>query len=113
MFAWRRASIVLLVMDGDTELYDDARIARDVRFRRRAATGAPRRGCLPTTALRPGPLVSLVGAGPGDPELLTLAAVRRIEAADAIVYDRLVAPSILALAPHAQTFYVGKAQNLH
>ena len=58
-------------------------------------------------------IVSLVGAGPGDPELLTLKAARRIEAAEAIVYDRLVAPSILALAPHAQTFYVGKACDRH
>jgi uroporphyrin-III C-methyltransferase len=53
-------------------------------------------------------LVSLVGAGPGDPELLTLRAARRLAEADLVLYDALVAPETLALAPRARRFFVGK-----
>ncbi|MBD1390502.1 uroporphyrinogen-III C-methyltransferase [Neiella sp. HB171785] len=55
--------------------------------------------------------VSLVGAGPGDPELITLKALRAIESADVIVYDRLSSPELLQHAPaHCQQIYVGKAK---
>lgn len=58
--------------------------------------------------------VSLVGAGPGDPELLTLRALRRIMAADAVLYDNLVGPDVLALiAPAAEKHYVGKKAAKH
>ncbi len=59
----------------------------------------------------PGPtpgFVSLVGAGPGDPALLTLQALDRLERADLVLYDALVAPEIVALAQGAQCFCVGK-----
>ena len=52
--------------------------------------------------------VSLVGAGPGDPELLTLKAARRLAEADLVLYDALVSPEILDLASGAQRFSVGK-----
>jgi len=55
-----------------------------------------------------GGFVSLVGAGPGDPELLTLKAVRRLEAADLVLYDALVSGEVLVHARQAHCFHVGK-----
>jgi len=52
--------------------------------------------------------VSLVGAGPGDPELLTRRGARVLAEADLVLYDALVSPEALALAPNAQRFCVGK-----
>jgi uroporphyrin-III C-methyltransferase/precorrin-2 dehydrogenase/sirohydrochlorin ferrochelatase len=52
--------------------------------------------------------VSLVGAGPGDPDLLTRKAARRLAEADLVLYDALVSPEALELAPRAQRFFVGK-----
>ena len=58
-------------------------------------------------------LVSLVGAGPGDPELLTRRAARRLAEADLVLYDALVDPAVLELAGKAQRFYVGKRAGRH
>lgn len=53
-------------------------------------------------------IVYLVGAGPGDPGLLTRKGERVMGLADLVVYDRLLDPSLLALAPDADTVFVGK-----
>lgn len=58
--------------------------------------------------------VALVGAGPGDPELLTLKAWRLISSAEVVLYDRLVSPEILALIPEtAEMIHVGKQRANH
>jgi uroporphyrin-III C-methyltransferase len=57
--------------------------------------------------------VSLVGAGPGDPGLLTRTAVARLRAADLVLYDALVDERILKVARRAQRFFVGKRAGRH
>lgn len=66
------------------------------------------------TTPAPAGVVHIVGAGPGDPELLTLKALRVLQDADLIVYDRLVDPRILGMARRdADRLYVGKARANH
>jgi uroporphyrin-III C-methyltransferase / precorrin-2 dehydrogenase / sirohydrochlorin ferrochelatase len=71
------------------------------------ASAAPRRPG-PGAEASAGGFVSIVGAGPGDPELLTVKAVRRLEEADLVLYDALVSGEVLRHARRAHCFFVGK-----
>lgn len=97
---------------GDAELLDEvtrggmpdphAVLARALDSYRRA-------GEAPSVSVPAGGMVSIVGAGPGDPGLVTVAGLERIRSADVIVYDDLVDPRLLEQAPSGvQLIYGGK-----
>lgn len=83
----------------------DARGAREAMLNLVNRPGADR---------RPAGGVTLVGAGPGDPDLLTFRALRSMQQADLVVYDRLVGADILDYARRdAERVYVGKSKSGH
>ncbi|MBP4048952.1 uroporphyrinogen-III C-methyltransferase [Chromobacterium violaceum] len=87
----------------DAVMNGDEAVARAEMERRIAAGGADRAGA-----------VYLVGAGPGNPDLLTFRALRLMQQADVVLYDKLVAPELLELVRRdAERVYVGKARANH
>ncbi|OQS11205.1 uroporphyrinogen-III C-methyltransferase [Chromobacterium violaceum] len=87
----------------DAVMNGDEAAARAEMEKRIAAGGADRAGA-----------VYLVGAGPGNPDLLTFRALRLMQQADVVLYDKLVAPELLELVRRdAERVYVGKARANH
>ena len=71
-------------------------------------------GILPSISSKQRGKVYLIGAGPGDPELITLKGLRYLRSADVILYDRLVSTELLAEAhPGAELIFVGKQPGCH
>lgn len=90
------------------------------RLRKLPPGNVPAAGPMPWLDLEPpsellGPaVVHLVGVGPGDVELLTVKALRLMQTADLLLYDRLISPEILSLVnADAAMLYVGKESGLH
>lgn len=59
------------------------------------------------------PLLTVIGAGPGDLELITIKAIKALEAADVVLYDALVNPELLRYAPDAEHIFVGKRKGCY
>lgn len=105
------------VVSGDTLMLSGLYVDDGGRIRRGSVTGfrrdAERVGRDLAQSMRAG-FVTLVGAGPGDPGLLTLAGREAILAADVVLFDRLVGDGILALIPKsAERVDVGKCKGSH
>ncbi|MEZ8094239.1 uroporphyrinogen-III C-methyltransferase [Photobacterium swingsii] len=92
-----------------TAFHDHLTLHREYRSNRSGSVPVTTNACnLNESASKKG-FVSLVGAGPSDPELLTVKALKAIQQADVLVFDRLVSQDIIALAnPDAEHLYVGK-----
>jgi uroporphyrin-III C-methyltransferase len=59
------------------------------------------------------PKVTLIGAGPGDPDLITLKAIKALEQANVVLYDALINRALLKYAPNAIHIFVGKRKGMH
>ncbi len=104
---WRRAGVAMearrpLLLDALNDLYK-ARTSDQPARKARSRSSSIRRAAKPTVGR-----VVLVGAGPGDPGLLTRRAVAELRSADVVLYDALVDRRVLKLARRAQRFFVGK-----
>tara|TARA_R110002050_G_scaffold179118_3_gene312380 strand:- start:14620 stop:15414 length:795 start_codon:yes stop_codon:yes gene_type:complete len=58
-------------------------------------------------------LLTVIGAGPGDPELITLKAIKALQVADVVLYDALVNPELLKYAANAELIFVGKRKGCY
>lgn len=59
------------------------------------------------------PKLTVVGAGPGDPELITVKAIKALQSASVVLYDALIDETLLGYAPHAEHIFVGKRKGCY
>jgi uroporphyrin-III C-methyltransferase / precorrin-2 dehydrogenase / sirohydrochlorin ferrochelatase len=104
----RTAAVVPVALAARTVRSTTALALRDGGLAVTAPGWSRETGAGPRVAGTTAGFVSLVGAGPGDPELLTRRAHQRLREADLVLYDALVPAAMLDLAPQAQRFFVGK-----
>jgi len=91
-------------------LYEQAGVERNGERTDHQASGRGPQACQEPSCGK----VFLVGAGPGDPELITLKGLRSLRRADVVVYDRLICPDLLdEVPPQARRVFVGKAAGQH
>jgi uroporphyrin-III C-methyltransferase / precorrin-2 dehydrogenase / sirohydrochlorin ferrochelatase len=112
--AWRRDGVPMserrpILLDALNQLYGYQVPAPTSERQPRVGSEAGRR----RKSVQTGGHVSLVGAGPGDPGLLTTRAVARLRAADLVLYDALVDTRVLRQARGARRFFVGKRAGRH
>jgi uroporphyrin-III C-methyltransferase/precorrin-2 dehydrogenase/sirohydrochlorin ferrochelatase len=110
--AWKAAGVPMaqrrpLLLDALNRLYAEREAARPANDAD-DAFGAPADAEGTRPRGRVAVPVALVGAGPGDPELITVRGARRLAAADLVLYDALASERLRDLAPGARWFYVGK-----
>ncbi|PYQ85650.1 MAG: siroheme synthase, partial [Acidobacteria bacterium] len=105
--------------DGRPKAAAARRAQRSLCTDRRTCSACRQHICACSVAQRTGGLVvvkghvSLVGAGPGDPGLLTRKAIARLRSADLVLYDALIDDRVLKYARRAQKFFVGKRAGRH
>src|SRR5439155_214509 len=88
-------------------------LRRDRRGRSQRGRGPRGAGARARGRVVGGGTVALVGAGPGDPGLMTVRGLELLRRAQVVVYDRLVDPRLLDEAPRARRIYAGKASGHH
>ena len=116
-----RSAVAAVVPDGRSrrvfwDAFFDGPIARAVLAGNERAARELTLSLVNRRGRREAPLgsVAIVGAGPGDPDLLTLRALTALQSADVVVYDRLIGPEILDRARRdAERVFVGKAKGNH
>ncbi len=92
-------------------LEESERTSAGVRIPTYGARGLPLQVSVPPSGNRS--ILTVIGAGPGDPELITLKAIKALQTAQVVLYDALVNEELLEHAPNAEKIFVGKRKGCY